>query len=429
MIHRIWRLSEYSDDNLGVSCTADGLLLGRTPLIERRAGKFLVRDRSEIARLLGRAYLADPPLDRIMGGLGNVAAALDANDRCLAHIAAVHMRMPDLADSTARQRMEAEDSLIKYARDDGGDDSWNPALHPRAGSPPNPGWFAPTDGSESESSPARTAQNENPKQSSDAAPNSSDSWIRLPRAKRNDELGDLAEWIANAKPEDEKQIRAEIKRLFYDVGDTRGGDALDGALSDVLQPGISTKARHDILDYLDHFTRGDPADQGFLREWLPQLILLFFGAIPKRPVELGPTAEIPLKALRAQIWKYGWAKRGQIIDAVFRDGSLPPNFAVIDNFTNGVAESIKSINLNAATYQNVRSLIYRLSDYLEKLGQYEGGEMKDTQVKLADIVVRKLKLIIPEGSMTTVQRDIIETVRAMARSAYRYPVEIEIVPF
>ncbi len=151
--------------------------------------------------------------------------------------------------------------------------------------------------------------------------------------------------------------------------------------------------------------------------------------IPKRPVELAPATELPVSALRAQIWKYGWAKRGLIIDAIFRDGSLPPKFEVIDNFTNGVAESIKSIDLNAATYQNARGLIYRLSEYLEELGKYEGGEMKDTQVTLGDIVVRKLKLIIPEGSMTTVQRDTIETMRAMARSAYRYPIEIEIVPF
>jgi hypothetical protein len=51
----------------------------------------------------------------------------------LARIAAVHLRIPDLPDRAARERMEAEDRLIKYA---GGSfvvktGDWNPALHPR----------------------------------------------------------------------------------------------------------------------------------------------------------------------------------------------------------------------------------------------------------------------------------------------------------
>lgn len=62
--------------------------------------------------------------------------------------------------------MAAEDSLIKYARDQSaGDANWNPALHPRTGAPPNPGWFASTDGG---TSPLRFAANDDPNQGSDA---------------------------------------------------------------------------------------------------------------------------------------------------------------------------------------------------------------------------------------------------------------------
>ena len=57
MIHRIWRLSETSDhNNLGLACTDQGLVLGRTPLIERRDGRFVVRERNEIECLLSHAY-------------------------------------------------------------------------------------------------------------------------------------------------------------------------------------------------------------------------------------------------------------------------------------------------------------------------------------------------------------------------------------
>jgi hypothetical protein len=42
MIHQVWRLSENdSEDNLGLACTAHGLVLRRTPLIERRDGRFI----------------------------------------------------------------------------------------------------------------------------------------------------------------------------------------------------------------------------------------------------------------------------------------------------------------------------------------------------------------------------------------------------
>ena len=45
MTYHMWRLSEAGPDNLGLACTDEGLLLGGTTLIERREGRFAVRDR------------------------------------------------------------------------------------------------------------------------------------------------------------------------------------------------------------------------------------------------------------------------------------------------------------------------------------------------------------------------------------------------
>jgi hypothetical protein len=147
MIHRIWRLSETSaPNNLGLACTDQGLLLGRTPLIERRDGRFVVRERSDIECLFSLAYGRAATAQRLMPGLATVAYALNANDQGLARIAAVHLRIPDLPGRAARDLIEAADVLIKYAREESGGSDWNSALHPRAGTPPNPGWFAPTDG-------------------------------------------------------------------------------------------------------------------------------------------------------------------------------------------------------------------------------------------------------------------------------------------
>jgi hypothetical protein len=145
MIHQVWRLSEYGEDNLGLACTKDGLVLGRTSLVERRERRFFVREKSEIERLLRRAYRTDLRVDRLMPGLATVASALNANDPCLACIAAVHLRLPDLPDRTARDDMEAEDILIKSS-------NWKSAQPTREfhkaspDDPEHPGWPAGTEG-------------------------------------------------------------------------------------------------------------------------------------------------------------------------------------------------------------------------------------------------------------------------------------------
>jgi hypothetical protein len=115
MIDRIWRLSESGPENLGLACTDDGLLLGRTPLIERRDGRFVVRKLREIDRLFRRAYQHPDKAERLMPGLAIVAHALNTDDSCMARIAAVHLKIPDLPNAAARERMEAEDHLINAA--------------------------------------------------------------------------------------------------------------------------------------------------------------------------------------------------------------------------------------------------------------------------------------------------------------------------
>jgi hypothetical protein len=139
-----WRLSEGGDRNLGVAGTIDGLRLGRTPLVERCGNGFAVRPRDDLDLLLRRAYGAEIAIDRVVAGLRVVASALAEDNLCLAQIAALHLRRPDLADLAARGRVEHQDALIKRTRsDDVASRDWDPAKHPRADAPPNPGWFAP----------------------------------------------------------------------------------------------------------------------------------------------------------------------------------------------------------------------------------------------------------------------------------------------
>jgi hypothetical protein len=446
MIHQpvchTWRLREADDENLGLAFTDYNLLIGRTPLIEKHDGQFVVRQQHDIERLLSRAYRTEVRVDRLMSGLATVACALNADDQCLARIAAVHLRIPDIPDRLARDAMEAMDVFIKYGRDDGGGDSnWNPALHPRTGTPPNPGWFAPTEG---ESSSARTAQNDDQTRRSDASPLSNENFVRLrPGPKRIDELADFIEWIANATPEDAPAIRAEIDRYFKSVGWDSAAHDLKNMLAVLIRPGITREDRQSYLNRLDLYTRVDPAE--YIRVFgIVAGIAAGIGRAPPaahEPTTVGTaqseaTATISTRAAEgvstntpSVVWNYGWAKRGQEIHKRFSDDSLPPLFRTIDNFTNGNATSIKSIDLRAATYQDPARLTYRLNKYIDSLRDYEGGELLDTSVKLSDITERTLQLIVPLGSMTEVQSAAVEAAQARALVVNRYPVKIVVIPF
>jgi hypothetical protein len=116
------------------------------------------------------------------------------------------------------------------------------------------------------------------------------------------------------------------------------------------------------------------------------------------------------------VWKYGWARRGQEIDNRFRDGSLPPLFRTIDNFTDGIATSIKSIDLNAVTYQDAARLTYRLNQYINKLSDYDGGSLLNKTILPGETKDRVLSLIVPKGAITKEQRIVIEAARMRAKT-------------
>jgi len=448
MHQQMWRLSEAGPHNLGLACTDDGLLLGRTSLIERRDGRFVVRARGEIERLLKCAYDGEPPLDRLMSGLARVASALNASDQCSARIAAVHMRIPDLASAAIRDALAAEDSLIKYARDEGaGGANWNPTLHPRAGTPPNPGWFAPTGGA-SHDAPAevRLAENNDATRRPDASPGGVDNWVHLPPAKRIDELGDFLEWLANAKPEDEETIRREINRYWGSVGDMHAVGTLNYMLSQVLKPGTTQQDRQTILDLIDNYSRYDPAKASHFYERLIDLLGLVGAGLSARPrpkmpgtEELAPAeAKAPLESPEsaasqtlaeadAAAWKLGWADRGWYFD-VRLGRTLHKNFPVIDKIPNGIATSIKSIDLGAASYQNMTVLIKRLSEYAGEVSEFVGGKLGNDVVKSSEIRGRALEVAIPKGTMTPKQREIVDAVRSWAKTLQN-PVDVIIIEF
>ena len=257
-----------------------------------------------------------------------------------------------------------------------------------------------------DASPTRTAQNDKSTHRTDVTPSADNGRAKLPPGERIDELGDFLEWLANAKPEDEKTIRAEIKRYYYDVGDTVGGDALNAALSDVLEPGITSQARQEILNGIAPYANADPAEIARARNLTVGAILLLQGGIA--PAALAVDAP-------SQAWKLGWAARG-IYFSKKLGANLPATFETIDVFADGIATSIKSIDLNAATYQNAGSLTSALNRYINLVAEYTGGKLVGFRILPEEIAGRALSLAIPKGSMTGAQRSVFEAARQRANS-------------
>ncbi|MGR3313278.1 hypothetical protein [Roseovarius indicus] len=64
---------------------------------------------------------------------------------------------------------------------------------------------------------------------------------------------------------------------------------------------------------------------------------------------------------------------------------MPGNFPVIDKFENGLATSIKSIDLDAATYQSGATLTGTLNGYVDKVAGFQGKTWAGVRIRGQDI--------------------------------------------
>ena len=97
--------------------------------------------------------------------------------------------------------------------------------------------------------------------------------------------------------------------------------------------------------------------------------------------------------------------------------NLPQNFPTIDRFVNGVATSIKSVDLGAKTYQNGAALLGRLNGYVNAVANFSGGRSAGVTVRGSEVTERVLHVAIPAGRMTSAQQEAFAT--ATARAAQR----------
>jgi hypothetical protein len=146
---RAFSLSATRDDG-GISCDAQGAFVGDVPLLKcahvgGASSMWTVRPVAELNDELTARYRLPIDVAAKVGALSLIANALNRGDLAMAAIATVQMQFPDppslakgveSADETMRRALELHRSRLLKA-------NWDPAKHPRAGAPPNPGWFEP----------------------------------------------------------------------------------------------------------------------------------------------------------------------------------------------------------------------------------------------------------------------------------------------
>ena len=112
-------------------------------------------------------------------------------------------------------------------------------------------------------------------------------------------------------------------------------------------------------------------------------------------------------------WTLPPTKRGLEIEKML-GGNLPKNFPVIDRFENGIATSIKSVDLAAESYQDIKRLERLLVNHINSVREFKGRNFAKTNITSAMIKGRSLEVAIPRGVATEAQREVIKKMETFA---------------
>jgi hypothetical protein len=134
-----------------ISCGTHGAFVGNIALLKRMRGDdgrhtWIARSVAELNAELTSCYRLPVDVSIKSGALALIANALNRGDVAMAAIAAVQMQFPD-PPTTGDVSVEALMQLaLELQRSYLLKGAWDPTKHPRRGSPPNRGWFAPVEG-------------------------------------------------------------------------------------------------------------------------------------------------------------------------------------------------------------------------------------------------------------------------------------------
>ncbi len=124
------------------------------------------------------------------------------------------------------------------------------------------------------------------------------------------------------------------------------------------------------------------------------------------------------------IWKVSGRKQRISVSQRF-EANLPAMYPVINKYENGVATSIKIMNLNAFMYKDAERLGRVLRRHVDDLANFDGYSMKDFSLHGSQIKARELVIVAPENwAPDEKQKEIVATI---IKEATNKNVRMEIV--
>lgn len=116
------------------------------------------------------------------------------------------------------------------------------------------------------------------------------------------------------------------------------------------------------------------------------------------------------------IWDQGSVKRGCDYETV-KEANIAGNFPTIDDFDSetGTATSLKTIDLNANSYQDANILSSTVNKYTDKLGNFEGASWGGHVVPGEAVEEKVLEIGIPKDSLSEDQAKVLEDCAAHAK--------------
>ena len=103
---------------------------------------------------------------------------------------------------------------------------------------------------------------------------------------------------------------------------------------------------------------------------------------------------IPMSRAAGNVWLLNDTLRGRMAEIV-HGRNLPFTFKTIDRFLDGIVTSIKSIDLNARSYQNVQKLYSTLRGQIDKVADFIEGSRSGVVIKPHEIKGRALDVLVP----------------------------------
>jgi hypothetical protein len=129
-------------------------------------------------------------------------------------------------------------------------------------------------------------------------------------------------------------------------------------------------------------------------------------------------------AAKSNVWRLGAGPRGEAIEQALGH-NLPGNFPTIDRFQNGIATSIKSIDLDGASYLTGNGLRNTLTRYVDKVAGFNGKSWAGTTIRSSEITGRSLEVVVPHSGTAAQQATLNQIIQYGAKQG----VTVKVIPY